>query len=315
VSSHERHRSRTTPETEQTEQTTQTTQTTRTTPPELAELTDFLDPADLRRIAPDLPGAPPEGERWSTWSTAEHGPLPHPEWLVTDAGAVDDELGVLKTGKEADVHLVRRRVPGSDRECLLAAKRYRPPEHRMFHRDAAYQEGRRVRRSREMRAMARRTAFGRSLLADQWSLAEFRALGTLWSAGLPVPYPVQRDGAEVLLEFVGTPDGTAAPRLAQLRPDPGMLSALWEQLVGALRGLARAGLAHGDLSAFNLLVHDGRLVLIDLPQVVDLVANPNGVGFLTRDVRAVCTWFRARGLDEERTDPDALLAVLLGEAF
>ena len=80
----------------------------------------------------------PEGDRWSTWdqSTAgERGPVPYPRWLVTDLAAADSELGILKTGKEADVFLVRRGVPGSDRSCLLAAKRYRAAEHKMFHRD------------------------------------------------------------------------------------------------------------------------------------------------------------------------------------
>jgi RIO kinase 1 len=263
----------------------------------------------------DEPDGPSEGDRWSSWDAAEHGPEPRPSWLVTGAAAVETELGLLKTGKEADVHLLQRALPGTDRHCLLAAKRYRSAEHRMFHRDAGYLEGRRVRRSREMRAMGRRTAFGRSLLAEQWSAAEFGARRRLWRISAPVPYPVQRDGTEVLLEFLGEPDGTAAPRLAQLRPDPDELVDLWHQLVEALLALAGQGLAHGDLSAFNLLVHRGRLLLIDLPQVVDLVANPSGGDFLHRDVRNVTRWFAARGLPAELADPDALPARLVAEAF
>ena len=85
-----------------------------------------------------------------------------------NSSAIDTELGVLKTGKEADVHLVGRAVPGGP-DCLLAAKRYRTSEHRMFHRDAGYQEGRRTRRSRDTRAMARRTEYGRDLPAGQWA--------------------------------------------------------------------------------------------------------------------------------------------------
>ncbi len=134
---------------------------------------------------------------------------------------MDTELGVLKSGKEADVHLLERRLPDTDRHCLLAAKRYRPPQQRMFHRDAGYLEGRRVRRSREMRAMNTRTAFGRTLIADQWAAAEFAALGRLWVVGAPVHYPVQRAGAELLLEFVGEPDGTEAPRSGAAAPDRG----------------------------------------------------------------------------------------------
>jgi RIO kinase 1 len=177
-------------------------------------------PADLdERAGVDIDG-PPEGDRWFTWDGAQHGPEPRPSWVVIEHAAVDTELGVIKTGKEADVHLVERAVPDTGRRTLMAAKRYRTSEHRMFHRDAGYLEGRRVRRSREMRAMAGRTAFGRDLLAGQWAAAEFAALGLLWSDGVAVPYPVQVDGTELLIEFLGTDDGTAAPRLAQLRPDP-----------------------------------------------------------------------------------------------
>jgi RIO kinase 1 len=251
---------------------------------------------------------------WSTWDVASRGPRPYPAWLVTELAAVDTDLGVLKTGKEADVHLLERAVPGTGRRCLLAAKRYRGSDHRLFHRDAAYLEGRRVRRSRETRAMATRTGFGRDLLAGRWAAAEFGALCRLWSRGAPVPYPVQLHGTELLLEYLDEPDGTAAPRLAQLRPDDEPLGALWEQLIAALLVLAAEGVAHGDLSPFNVLVHRDRLVLIDFPQVVDVVANPRGREFLARDVTTMCRWFLARGLPAERADPAAVLAMLCAEA-
>ncbi|MEU6021305.1 RIO1 family regulatory kinase/ATPase [Micromonospora sp. NPDC047134] len=263
---------------------------------------------------------PETGAVWSSWDDALHGPQPHPAWLVTDLAAKDTELGVLKTGKEADVHLVRRAVPGTDRSCLLAAKRYRDPRHRLFHRDAGYLEGRRVRRSREMRAMTGRTAFGRQMIAGQWAAAEFAALARLWEidqryATIAVPYPVQLRGTELMLEFLGDPDtGRAAPRLAELRPAAAELRGLWEQLVEALTVLARAGYAHGDLSPYNLLVHADRLVLIDLPQVVDVVANPQGRDFLARDVRVVATWFVARGLPAGLADPVVLTEALAREA-
>jgi RIO kinase 1 len=248
---------------------------------------------------------------YSSWASATHGPQPRPGWVVTELSAIDTELGILKTGKEADVHLVRRAVPGG-RECLLAAKRYRSAEHRMFQRDAGYTEGRRVRRSRETRAMAHRTGFGRELLAGQWAAAEFGALAALWLAGAPVPYPVQLSGTELMLEFLGEDDGSAAPRLAQLRPPATELADLFAQCVEAMRLLARAGYAHGDLSAFNLLVHRSRLVLIDLPQVVDLVANPQGPEFLRRDCENVATWFTRRGLPG--VDVELLFGDLMAEA-
>jgi RIO kinase 1 len=259
----------------------------------------------------------PEGDRWSTWDQSiptQRGPRPYPDWLVTELAAVDTELGILKTGKEADVFLLRRGVPGTDRSCLLAAKRYRSTDHRMFHRDADYLEGRRTRDSRENRAVATRTAFGRQLVAGQWANAEFTALARLSAAGVPVPYPVQILGTEVLLEFIGDADGTAAPRLAETRPDLASLTGLWDQLVRALVDLARDGLAHGDLSAYNVLVHDGRLIMIDLPQVVDVIANPRGAFFLTRDAENIGRWFAHHGLAGVRPEPADLAALLRREA-
>jgi RIO kinase 1 len=258
---------------------------------------DFIDDSEL--------------PTYSSWDGATHGPEPIPDWVVTEFRAIDTELGILKSGKEADVHLVHRAVPGGH-DSLLAAKRYRPAERRMFHRDAGYQEGRRVRRSRETRAMARRTEFGRELLAGQWAAAEFGALSALWRAGAPVPYPVQLSGQEVMLEFIGDPDGTAAPRLAQCRPSPAELADLFDQCREAMLIMARAGYAHGDLSPYNMLVRDGRLVLIDLPQVVDLVANPQGPEFLHRDCVNVCRWFVARGLED--AEYEHLFGDLMAEA-
>lgn len=274
------------------------------------------DPAAVEALderGDDDPDGPPAGDRWSTWDAAEHGPKPRPHWLITDHAAVDTDLGVLKTGKEADVHLLERAVPDTDRRVVMAAKRYRTSEHRMFHRDAGYLEGRRVRRSREMRAMANRTAFGRDILASKWAQAEFGALAALWSDGVPVPYPVQVHGTELLMEFLGTADGSAAPRLAGLRPDADELRDLWHQLEEALLGLARHGLTHGDLSAYNVLVDDGRLMLIDLPQVVDVVGNPQGPAFLARDVRRISEWFLARGQPDGADRAAELLAELRTE--
>jgi RIO kinase 1 len=278
---------------------------------------DFLKrggPAPQLHEDPDLPEI---GDRWSTWDGALHGPKPRPEWVRTEYGAVDTELGMIKTGKEADVFLVRRAVPDTELISMLAVKRYRDGEHRLFHRDAGYLEGRRVRRSREMRAMNNRTGFGKELIAGQWAAAEFGALSHLWQVGresglISVPYPVQLIGTELMLEFIGDWEtGEAAPRLAQVRTDRDGLEDLWRQMVDALSILARAQVAHGDLSAYNLLVDRGRLVLIDLPQIVDVIANPQGAEFIARDVRNVANWFTARGLT---VDPDALIERLLYES-
>ncbi|HMM94129.1 RIO1 family regulatory kinase/ATPase [Phycicoccus sp.] len=260
------------------------------------------------------PDAPPEGERWSSWDGATHGPKPRPDWVITQLGAVDADLGVLKTGKEADVHVLRRWVPGTDRVVTMAAKRYRSGDHRLFHRDSGYLEGRRVRKSREMRAMARRTDFGKQVIAGQWAMAEFDALRRLWELELPVPYPVQLDETEMLMEFVGDVDGetpVAAPRLVQTRPEPDLLADLFEQLRSAMLTLAHHGWTHGDLSPYNVLVHEERLVLIDWPQVVDVIGNPKGFEFLERDALTMTTWFRRKGLE---VDDGELVADLVAEA-
>jgi RIO kinase 1 len=263
---------------------------------------DFLKISRLEPALQEDPDLPDEGDRWSTWDGALHGPTPRPDWVRTEYGAVDTELGMLKTGKEADVFLVRRALPGTDQISMLAAKRYRDGEHRLFHRDAGYLEGRRVRRSREMRAMTNRTSFGKELIAGQWAAAEFGALGRLWEIGhesglVRVPYPVQLIGTELMMEFIGDWEtGEAAPRLAQVRTDPDGLAGLWQQMTDALSVLARAQVAHGDLSPYNTMVQDGRLVLIDLPQIIDVIANPRGGEFIARDVNNVASWFRSRGL-------------------
>ncbi|MFJ8438585.1 serine protein kinase RIO [Kitasatospora griseola] len=264
---------------------------------------------------PPVTDGPPVGDRWSTWDQStptEKGPQPRPDWVITELAAVDTEFGIVKTGKEADVFLLERSVPGTERRTLMAAKRYRDAQHRMFHRDSGYLEGRQHKESRVSRAMAKRTAFGKEAIAGQWAAAEFTALCRLWSAGVAVPYPVQITGTEILMEFIGDEAGTAAPRLAQLRAEEADIDDLWEQLGRSLSLLAYDGYAHGDLSAYNILVHHGRLVIIDVPQIVDVVANPRGRSFLERDVRNVGAWFVSRDLPPEQVE--ALVASLAEDA-
>ncbi len=257
---------------------------------------------------------PGTGQRWSTWpgvTPSERGPKPWPDWLVTSAAALDTELGILKTGKEADVFLLERAVPDGSAVSVLAAKRYRSTERSDFHRSDVYREGRVERRSRDQRAVERGTAYGRSVAAVAWSYAEFAALSRAYELGIPVPYPVQVNGTELLLEFIGE-HGVAAPRLAQSDAAGRELVGLFAQVVEIVLGFARAGCAHGDLSPYNLLVHWGRVVVIDLPQLVDVIVNPNGMALLERDCRNVCAWFARRGVE---CDADELFARAVGELF
>jgi RIO kinase 1 len=255
---------------------------------------------------------PDEGERLSSYWDVEplcRGPEPLPDWVVTDKGALDTELGILKTGKEGDVFLLER--SGADGSVVMAAKRYRGEEHRNFHRSSAYVEGRKMRNTRDARALSKKSAHGRAVAAGQWAGAEWESLKRLWTLGVPVPYPVQIDGTEILMELI-TVDGEPAPRLARERPAPALLAAYFDQLRGAMVAMASAGIVHGDLSPYNVLAAGERLVIIDLPQVVDLVANPAGPDFLMRDCHNMCTWFNARGLE---VDEHELFGDLLASAW
>ena len=254
-------------------------------------------------------------QRWSTWTKVEplsRGPEPRPDWVVTSQGAVDTDLGILKTGKEADVFLLERADPlEPERAVVMAAKRYRDTDHRTFHRSTSYTEGRSMKRSRDVRAVKAKSTWGRVMASGQWVTSEWDALKRCWSLGLPVPYPVQVDGSEILMEWI-TVDGETAPRLAQTRPVPELLASYFDQLRDFMAGMVQDGIVHGDLSAFNILAAGERLVVIDLPQIIDLVGNPAGMDYLLRDCTNVCTWFRARGLDVHEQE---LFGELLAHAF
>lgn len=262
-----------------------------------------------------------DGQRWSTWLSVEplsRGPEPRPPWVVTSQGAIDTELGILKTGKEADVHLLERADPHDpDGGVVMAAKRYRAPEHRSFRRAASYTEGRSMKRSRDERALKRKSTFGRQVAASEWAVSEWAALVRFWKLGLPVPYPVQINETEILMEWISVLDENGdlqtAPRLIQTRPSPELLQFYFDQLTEALATMVQNGVVHGDLSAYNILAQGDRLVVIDLPQIVDLVGNLNGMDYLQRDCANVCAWFRARGL--ETADEHALFGELMAHAF
>jgi RIO kinase 1 len=255
-------------------------------------------------------------QRWSTWLSVEplsRGPEPRPDWVVTSQGAIDTELGILKTGKEADVFLIERTDPlEPDRGVVMAAKRYRSSEHRTFHRAAGYTEGRAMKRSRDERALKRKSTFGKIVAAGEWAVSEWDALKRFWELGLPVPYPVQIDGTEILMEWI-TVDGDSAPRLAQTRPEPDLLASYYDQLRDAMATMVQSGIVHGDLSAYNILAAGERLVIIDLPQIVDLVGNAGGFDYLMRDCTNVCSWFRQKGLTS--ADEHELFGELMSHAF
>jgi RIO kinase 1 len=246
-----------------------------------------------------------------------------PAWLT--AGDTEDEvLGLLKTGKEAEVFLVERRTLDGRRSAILAHKRYRPTKvgkgdleamgfsrARSFTNDAKYHEGRKFRRSRERRAVERMTDLGKRILAERWPAQELETLVTAHDAGVTVPYPVEFTGDGLLMQMLGD-DGVAAPRLVNARLSDAALRRAWDQFVDDIGRLTQAGVVHADLSPYNLLWWRDRLWFIDFPQAVDLVGNPHGFDLLHHDITTICTWFTRQGLP---TDPDSLYTTLLATAF
>ena len=232
---------------------------------------------------------------------------------MTSQGAIDTELGILKTGKEADVFLLERADPlEPERGVVMAAKRYRSPEHRTFHRSASYTEGRSMKRSRDERALKRKSTFGREVAAGEWAISEWGALVRLWNLGLPVPYPVQIDGTEILMEWI-TYDGETAPRLAQTRPGAGAArSRTSTSCATRWPRWCRPGSSTATSRRTTSWRRAPRLVIIDLPQIVDLVGNQNGLDFLMRDCANICGWFRGKGLE---VDEQELFGELMAHAF
>jgi RIO kinase 1 len=247
-----------------------------------------------------------------------------PAWL-TEAATVEQVLGLLKTGKEAEVFLVERSTPDRARSAVLAHKRYRPTHvsykgeleglgfsrARTFVDDARYREGHTFGSSRDRRAVRRKSARGRQVLAARWPDQEFESLVRAHDAGVSVPYPVERTADGVLMQFVGE-GATAAPRLVSAGLDGDALAAAYAQLMGDVATLTRAGLVHADLSPYNLLWWHDRVWMIDFPQAVDLALNPHAVDMLHHDVTTVCTWFVRRGVD---CDGEEVFAGLLAELW
>ena len=244
---------------------------------------------------------------------------PAPEWLVPEPHH-DVDLGVVKSGKEAQINLIER--TGADgRHHLMARKRYLPREVKTkgtleamgvqqastFRHDVAYREGRQFRKSRDRRAVERMSAYGKRLLQDRWTGHEHEVMSRLWEAGMSVPYPLSYGDDVYDMAFVGD-ESQAAPTLQAARLTGPALSDAFDQLVDGLRVLVAAGWAHGDLSAYNLLWWQERLWFIDFPQAVDIAANPQGLGYLHTDIVNVCRWFERKGVAH---DPDSVFAELL----
>jgi RIO kinase 1 len=197
---------------------------------------------------------------------------------LIDDGVIDEVLRPLKSGKEASVYVVRS---GTEVRC---AKVYKDMAQRSFQQRVQYQEGRKVRGSRQARAMGKATKFGRKEAEAAWKSAEVDALYQLEAAGVRVPRPYGYFGGVLVMELVADADGYAAPRLGEVALSAQTAREYHRFLVGQVARMLCAGLIHGDLSAYNVLVAADGPVIIDLPQVVSAAGNNAARTMLRRDV-------------------------------
>ena len=204
--------------------------------------------------------------------------------LIED-GLIDEVLYQLMSGKEATVYAVKSRGE------IICAKVYKEAMKRSFKKAAQYQEGRKVRNTRRARAMEKGSSFGRKQQEDAWQNAEVDALFTLSAAGVRVPQPYGCYDGVLLMELVTDDDGNVAPRLNDVSMNEEQALEDHAQVMMYVMLMLCAGVVHGDLSEFNVLVDDYGPVIIDLPQAVDAAANNNAFSMLQRDVRNMTEYY------------------------
>ena len=204
---------------------------------------------------------------------------------LVDDGMVDEVLYQLMSGKEAQVYVVRC---GDQIRC---AKVFKEAQKRSFKQAVEYQEGRKVRNSRRARAMGKKTRYGQKEQESAWLNAEVDALYRLAGAGVRVPEPLGFVDGVLLMELVADEDGKAAPRLDDVTLSPEQALEYHAHVIAEVVRMLCAGLIHGDLSEFNVLVDGNGPVIIDLPQAVDASGNNNAERMLERDVDNMRRYF------------------------
>jgi len=200
-------------------------------------------------------------------------------------GIVDEVIRQLMSGKEATVYVVRC---GDDVRC---AKVYKEANKRNFRQAALYQEGRKTKNSRQARAMAKGTRYGRKAQEEAWQNVEVDTLYRLAAAGVRVPRPYVYHEGVVVMELVTDAEGHAAPRLNDLELPEETALAYHGTLIREVVRMLCAGIIHGDLSEYNVLVAADGPVIIDLPQAVDAAGNNNAAAMLKRDVANITGYF------------------------
>ena len=204
--------------------------------------------------------------------------------LVSE-GLVDDVIRQLMSGKEATVYIVRC---GEDIRC---AKAYKDATQRSFRKSVSYQEGRKTKNSRQARAMAKGSRYGREMQEEAWQSAEVDALYRLAAAGVRVPRPYICHEGVLLMDLVTDADGQPAPRLNDVELSPELALEFHARLLNEVVRMLCAGIIHGDLSEYNILVGSDGPVIIDLPQAVDAAGNVSAEAMLERDVANLASYF------------------------
>ncbi|MCX7249492.1 MAG: serine protein kinase RIO [Burkholderiales bacterium] len=204
---------------------------------------------------------------------------------LVDEGLIDLVVRQLMSGKEATVYVVRC---GDETRC---AKIYKEATQRSFRQAVDYTENRKVKNTRQARAMAKGTRFGRQAQEAAWQSAEVDALYRLAAAGVRVPQPFNFHDGVLLMELVVDAQGDAAPRLNDLVFTPEQAKAHHATLIAEVVRMLCAGLIHGDLSEFNILMAGDGPVIIDLPQAVDAAGNNHAQRMLSRDVANLRDFF------------------------
>jgi len=215
---------------------------------------------------------------------------------LLEEGLIDEVLRQLTSGKEAMVFVVRC---GEEIRC---AKVYKEATHRSFRQAVDYTENRKTKNSRQARAMAKGTRFGRQAQEAAWQSAEVDALYRLAHAGVRVPKPYNFLEGVLLMELVCDEDGDAAPRLNDVQFSPDQARAYHEILLREVVRMLCAGVVHGDLSEFNILIASDGPVIIDLPQAVDAAGNNHAASMLERDVANLRNYFGRFAPDLLSTD-------------
>jgi RIO kinase 1 len=204
---------------------------------------------------------------------------------IVQEGLIDEVMRQLMSGKEATVYVVRC---GEEIRC---AKVYKDASQRSFKQAAVYQEGRKVKNSRQARAMEKGSRYGRKMQEEVWQNAEVDALYRLAAAGVKVPKPYICFEGVLLMDLVTDAGGNAAPRLNDVEMTEAMALQYHAQLLHQVVLMLCAGIIHGDLSEYNILVDADGPVIIDLPQAVDAAGNTNAGPMLERDVDNLRTYF------------------------